>query len=430
MKLGRQNWSALHKSSFFRDSFWAVSGNGIGYFLLLLAGIIIARLLGKDIYGEYGLVKTTMFQLAAFSTFGLGYTSTKYISEYISKETAHLRSIAKAALNITTGFSLLMAILLFLFAESLANFMKEPQLAAPFRLLGIILVCRAVGMTTSGLLAGFKAFKKLGINNVVAGASLLLLATPLTYYWGVQGSLFALLISQLFLVVLNLLVVHQELKKYPSSTEKFERTLLSFSFPVAMQEFSYTISHWGVMLLLAKWASLGQIGIYSAAGQWNIIILFIPNLLGNVILSYLSGMNTKMEHQQQMVQRMLLINFLCTLIPFIVIYSFSGLISSFYGGTFHGLQAVLNVLCFAAIATCMSNVLNSYLIANGRNWLLFGLRTTRDTATVLGVLWVLRAFSPAKAALNISLVNVVIGFSYLLVLYIIYHIQTSKSCHA
>ena len=59
----------LRNSQLFKDSFWAVFGNGLGNFLLLMAGILIARLLGKDVYGEYGMVKTTMFHMAAFSTF-------------------------------------------------------------------------------------------------------------------------------------------------------------------------------------------------------------------------------------------------------------------------------------------------------------------------------------------------------------------------
>ena len=47
---------SIFKSNFFKDSSWAVFGNGIGYGLMLLSGIIIARMLGKDLYGEYGFV--------------------------------------------------------------------------------------------------------------------------------------------------------------------------------------------------------------------------------------------------------------------------------------------------------------------------------------------------------------------------------------
>jgi O-antigen/teichoic acid export membrane protein len=40
------------QSKLFKDSFWAVFGNGFGNALMLFSGIIIARLLGKDLYGE------------------------------------------------------------------------------------------------------------------------------------------------------------------------------------------------------------------------------------------------------------------------------------------------------------------------------------------------------------------------------------------
>ena len=58
----------IKDSSLFKDSFWAVFGNGLGNFFLLFAGILIARSLGKDVYGAYGLSKAIMFQVAVFST--------------------------------------------------------------------------------------------------------------------------------------------------------------------------------------------------------------------------------------------------------------------------------------------------------------------------------------------------------------------------
>ena len=39
----------LIQSKLAKDSFWAVFGNGFGNALLLLAGIIIARLFGMDL---------------------------------------------------------------------------------------------------------------------------------------------------------------------------------------------------------------------------------------------------------------------------------------------------------------------------------------------------------------------------------------------
>ena len=83
----------LKQSKLFKDSFWAIFGNGLGTALLLIAGIIIARYLGKDVYGEYGVVKTNMFYIAGFSTFGLGLTSTRFIAKYLGEDRTQIIGI-------------------------------------------------------------------------------------------------------------------------------------------------------------------------------------------------------------------------------------------------------------------------------------------------------------------------------------------------
>jgi len=90
-------------SKLFKDSFWAVFGNGLGNGLMLLAGIIIARFLGKDLYGEYGVVKTTMFYIASFATFGLGFTSTKYIAQFMNEKCEYVRCIMAHPTNPVEG---------------------------------------------------------------------------------------------------------------------------------------------------------------------------------------------------------------------------------------------------------------------------------------------------------------------------------------
>ena len=60
----------LKRSSLFKDSFWALLGSVIGKGLSLIAGIAVARFLGKELYGEYGTIKTTLTYIAIVSTFG------------------------------------------------------------------------------------------------------------------------------------------------------------------------------------------------------------------------------------------------------------------------------------------------------------------------------------------------------------------------
>ncbi len=413
----------LSTSKLFKDSFWAVFGNGLGNALLLLAGIIIARFLGKDLYGEYGLVKTTMFHVAAFATFGLGFTSTKFIAEYVRKDESSLRSIIKASLSITLLFSSLMCLLLFGFANILADFISEPRLAISFRFLGLVIIFRAINTTSFGLLGGFKAYQKVGINNIVSSLFMLLACVPLTCYFGVKGSLFALLLSQFLLSIQNLFCLRRIYLQLPDNQPEplFTKILLKFSLPVAMQEFTYTICTWGCSLILTKYSSLGELGIYSATAQWKAIILFIPSLLSNVVLSYLSSVAGDSKRHSDMLNKMLLINFVCILLPFIIVFLLSGFITSFYGETFSGMQVVLNISIFSTIFMCLAQVFQSCLISEGKNWALFIARATRDFLTIILLIIVLLKTDGLNSAYNYAVIDVCVAIIYLLLLSLYYY---------
>ena len=408
-------WLKLSSSSLFKNSFWAVFGNGVGHFLLLLAGIIIARLLGKDLYGEYGMVKTTMFHIASFSTLGLGFTSTKYVADAVCNYPYRLKNIIRTSLGTTFGFSLFLCVLLFLFANELALFIEEPDTALAFKALGIIVVLRAVNTVSAGVLGGYKAYRAVGINSIVSGIVLLVLAGFLTYRIGVVGSFIALSISQLVNAILNVVVV-LKFYKQEEGDEDVSKDMIYFTFPVAIQEFSYMLCTWGGTMILTKYASFGDVGLWSAASQWNAIIMFIPSLLSNVVLSYLSGLSGKQDSRQKMLNKMLLINFVCSAIPFIIVYLLAGIISSFYGQTFGELKPILRVLTLSTIFICLSNVYQSNLLSEGKNWVLLAMRVIRDSL-MLSSLWIVLYNGVEHAAMAYSWIYVIIYVVYFSLMY-------------
>ena len=405
----------LKNSSLAKDSFWAVFGNGLGNFLLLLGGIIIARLLGKDLYGEYGVVKTTMFYIAGFATFGLGYTSTKFVAEYLKTAKEHVLSIVKASTGITLVISTILCCILFFFSTNLANYINEPSLANAFRYLGIIIVFKALSQTGSGILAGLKRFKSLGINNIISGFTLLICGAVFTFLWGIHGSLLALLFSQAILFFLNYYHIYKESRHLTHSTSSFYQKLLTFSLPVSIQELSFTISNWGVTLLIAKYANVGEVGLYSAAAQWNTIVMFIPVLLSNVVISYLSDDATNSSEHHSMFRKLLLVNFICAIIPFLIVFSLSGFIASFYGASFVGLSTIISMMVFSTIFSTMAYVYQSNMISLGQNWSLFVIRVIRDLFMILS-LYVVLLHNSENAAYHMALLSVLTSILYLVML--------------
>lgn len=411
----------LINSKLFKDSFWAVFGNGIGSALMLLAGIVIARFLGKDVYGEYGVVKTTMFYVAAFATFGLGVTSTKYIAQCIQDNRAYLKSIMRDAMLITIVFSGTIALLLAVFAEQIATYVEAPNLKIAFQGLAAVIVFKAITTTQIGILAGFKDFEVIAKNSILSGVFMFILCIPLTYLWGLVGALTSLFLSQAFNSIINYISIRKKSVTLVGQIKKsFISELISFSFPVALQESSYTVCNWAAIIFLTKFSSTGELGLYSAAAQWNAVIMMIPGLLNNVILSYLSSAAKENPNSGSAVKRMLLINLISVGIPFIVVFFAAPIISKFYGPTFIDLPVVLRVLTFSTIMECVSTVFKSELLARGRTWLLFSLRSIRDVVFLSAVYYVLSLSNGISGALCYSWINVAVGFVFFCTMWLVY----------
>lgn len=411
----------LLNSKLFRDSFWAVFGNGIGNALMLFSGIIIARLLGKELYGEYGIVKTTMFYIASFATLGLGVTSTKYIASLISEKSIHVGNIIRDSISITLIFSGLIAFILFISASSLADFLNESSLVIAFKALAIVIIFKAITTTQIGILAGFKNFKTIAINSLLSGFVMLLLCIPLTYKFGLKGSLATLLISQIFNSLINFFSIRKKSKDIPLiKNVSYKKELICFSFPVALQESSFTICNWAAIMMLTKISSIGEVGLYTASAQWNSIITMIPGLLINVVLSYLSGsVNLKHLHEKTL-KLMLCVNFITTIIPFIIVYFLANFIASFYGDSFSEMPSVLRVLTFSTILEACASVYKSELLALGKTWLLFSIRFVRDFVLVVSVFVLLNYTDGKNGAIMYSWAVVIMSVIFLLTLFIVY----------
>ena len=247
-------YNKLRDSALFRDSFWALLGNILGKGLALIAGIVVARFLGSEEYGEYGMIRNNLTMIAIFSSLGLGYTATKFIAECKGNATkAYI--IHKIVTRITWTTSGIIMVLLAVLSEQLAAWLDAPHLGCLLLFASVAVVLNAVNTTQIGELSGFKAYKEITFNNTWAGIVSFVASVALTYFYGIDGAVIALVIS----FATNCWLNRRSIRKYLSQQETIEydcdyRKILSFTFPVALQESSYSITHWLSTILLIKLA--------------------------------------------------------------------------------------------------------------------------------------------------------------------------------
>lgn len=66
----------------FHSASWALVGAVVGRGITMLTYIIVARLLTQEVYGEFGILRSTINMFTVFAGMGLGSTASKYISQY------------------------------------------------------------------------------------------------------------------------------------------------------------------------------------------------------------------------------------------------------------------------------------------------------------------------------------------------------------
>ena len=69
------------RGRFARGAVWSLIGAVISQGSSLAASVITARLLGRERFGEYGMIQSTVGMFGVFAGMGLGLTATKYVAE-------------------------------------------------------------------------------------------------------------------------------------------------------------------------------------------------------------------------------------------------------------------------------------------------------------------------------------------------------------
>ena len=384
----------LLASSLFKDSFWSLTGNIFGKGFSLVAGIVVARLLGSTAYGEYGIIKNTLLTIAMFSSFGLGITATKFIAETKEKNPSDLYAFLFVCNLVALFVSASISVLVVVFAPQIALYLEAPRLSTAIRWTAIAIVFNALNTTQIGILGGFKAYKATAHNNVWAGLVTFIITIPLTFWRGFNGAIVALVISLGFNCLINRISINKRTPKEKAFVTKAQvKEIVSFSFPVALQESLYALTNWLVSFVIIKSAGYAELGLCTAATQWMAVMSFIPGALRNVALSYLSTSKDNKDDSRSILNRLLAVNFVSTMFPCICVWLLSSVICGMYGPDYIGLRRVLNVMVFTAVVTSLTNIITQDLISRNQNWFLFSSRLIRDLGIVSLSYWVMNQYS-------------------------------------
>lgn len=366
------------RSRLARGISWSVVGTFVTYVFKLAASVVVARLLGQIVFGELGVINSTVVTLGVFSGLGLGITATKYIAE--------LRSAAPQRAGNTIGFLTLvslaaggvMLVALLLTAPWLAaNVLDAPHLALTLRIGSLLLLLNSVNGVQVGALAGLEEFRAIAVLNAVEGVTHLPALALGAWLYGLPGVTAAYVAIAALKWGLSQLALQRAGRRHALAigyqVGRAEwRVLVRFALPALIVGLAAHPFNWLARVLLANQPDgYAQVGIFNAAYTWTALLLFIPLQITRSSVPILASLERGVVGTQQFLRivrlNTLLVLGACAAVATPLIVA-SRLIMRSYGPEFAQSGAVLVVLMLAYSLSALTWVFSDALTAIGRMW--------------------------------------------------------------
>ncbi len=356
-------------------AFWSFTGTALAKFLVLVAGIFCARILGKQGYGEFGMVRSTISLFVTIGFAGLGLTATKYISEYRKTAKERIGSIV----YLTNGFALFMGILItaiiLLISPYLAcDILDAPHLIDDLRVGALLLFVTVINGAQVGVLSGFENFKAIALNTLcgsIAECSFMLLGA---WFYGVFGAILGYGVGFAVLYTFNRISINRllDIEGISVSRRNFNKTDLSllykFSLPAALSSMMVVPTYWIVRSMLVRHNGFEELAVYEAADHWKIIILFIPSAISQVVLPILSSSLGEGKNKFWKILKLnILLNAGVATVLALLVGCCSALIMGLYGNGYED-TCTLIILAISTIFNSIATVVGLSISSRAKMW--------------------------------------------------------------
>lgn len=403
---------------------WTTAGTLIGYGLTLTANVILARVLGRTEYGEFGVVWQVVMTFSVFAAPTFGVMTTRYVAELRRVDPERLGRIIGLSMAVGATLSFAVAVVTAVFAYPLAVLLENPDLAVALQVGSLALALTTLEAVQRGALAGFEAFKTLAWLNLVKGAVGLPLFWLLAERHGVVGAVWALAIGiAISLVVGRINVVrlcrlHQIQPTWRGCWSE-RGALTSFSLPALLSAAVTMFAMLGGTTVLVRsnpqgpGSGFAEQGLFHAAHNWKVVVQFLTSVVNQAFLPVLS--NLQGEGRWGEFRKSLRINLVLagglTGVAGLTVASLSHLLIGLFGAEYAAGAPVLATLMLSVVLASVTSAVGVGLWSRGHLWQSLWLNAAWSAVFVVFASWLapMGALGLAQAYLIAYAVHLLTG---------------------
>ena len=391
----------MKNGKFLSDSIWSLLSSLSSALSTFSLSIIYVNKLGVENFGIFGLTQSTILLLAVVGCFGLNITILRYVAENIDRNVNIFNHLFIAAL---LGIFLVLGFLFFSYLGLVPFVEKDKNLLYVGLFIPFYIFC----LIFEGVLSGYKKFSILAKINFFANSIYFFSALILLEKFGLLGVVYGYCgLYFLKLIFLCILV-------YKNNYIRFEKlnlvnigNLAKESLPVSLQEIMQNISGWVVILLILSQSDYKEVGLFNVILQIMMIFLFIPGVMKNVVLSYLSSGNDSIKIGMY-------INIFSVLLVGIFLFIFSDYVFSLYGKEVHFIASYIPLIVIICLIISVCNIYVQKMISMRDNWRVFYSRLGRDIILYLIFILIVIFDFCNNVILAVLLAYIISNFIYLL----------------
>lgn len=418
---------------FLGGAVWSVLGAVVSSGFTLVTMILIARLLGKQAYGQFVVIQSTLGMAGVVAGVGFGMTATRYVADLRVRDSVRLAHILALMDRVIFTFGFIASVLLITLSKCIAtSALNSAYLALPLSIAAFSMFFTALDSYNKSILIGLESMRILAIVTIIGttlGLPIMIIAAK---SYGLIGLAVALVINSLLQLSISKYQVEKSLKyfaitKRPQGCWKEWPVLRDFALPSLLSGVFVPPAHWWCQAMLAnKLNGYAEIALLGVAMQWFNVVMFLPNTAGRALLPILTEHFASGDNRQAVkLLKLAIISNLVVVIPVAVIISIaSPWIMSTYGPQFQDGSIDLALIVCIAILVVGAAPVGQILAAGERMWL--GAAMNLCWAIVyLGSALVLSKFGALGIVCSLGIAYVV--HSVWVVLYAISHVTELKS---
>ena len=361
----------------FHGAFWSFSGTAMGKLCLLVAGILCAHLLKQEVFGQLGMIRSTLNIFIVFGASGIGVTATKLISTYRTNDIPRLLRMTRLTFRLTWVMALVLMVFCFVLARPIArHILHAEHLTFELQIASLLLLFSILYGVQNGILTGLEQFKIMARNTFVGSFLEAVLMVAGAYFWGLTGAIVGLGIGLGALFWVNRLSIKKHYAQYvvgemqPTHTPNDWSMLLNDCIPATLSALMVTPTFWGIRTILLQHDGYNSLALFEAADQWKVMMLFIPTAISQMVLPIL----TSIRQQRQQFRHVLLANIalivgISSVITLMVLL-LGGPIMQLYGKGFSD-KMPLVYLALSNIFSAYSNIIEMSIYSKNKMWQAF-----------------------------------------------------------